>query len=157
MVGESKRQIGRIRPDRFAGITGRLVGRAYALGGCATGCDCFSLVYLYLQELSLELPDEFEGLTLETYAARFEQDPDGAKEVMVRFISSLLPELEPRFAFAGDLLLLRLRGEEDGRFLGIHGGGTNVICATREDGVAVYPLQGYKILRAWKCQRHPRR
>ena len=93
----------------LAAIIGRLVGIPYVLGGAASGrgLDCFSSIYRYLAELGQDLPDEFKGLTLETYAGLFVEDPLQAKEIMVEFIDSVADPIDLSEAFAGDIHLLR--------------------------------------------------
>lgn len=155
MVGQGKR-LGQVSPSSFVSITAQLVGKPYALGNFCNGMDCFNLIYRYLTMRGIPMPTEYNGLTLETYGALFQEDPDEAKRIMVEFIGSILQEIQPGMAFAGDVLLLRLKDSDSQVFLGIHGGGANVICSSCEHGVNPYPLSSYEILRAWKCQQPSR-
>ncbi len=151
-----RRTINTIEQGRsLAAVIGRLIGKPYALGEVDGGLDCFSSIYRYLEERGEDLPDEFQGLTLRNYAELFLDDPARAKAVMVDFMDQVADPIDPARAFAGDVLLLRARdaGEQDFPFLGIHGGGTNVVCSSREHGVTVYQRTNYTIERAWRCRR----
>ena len=153
MVGK----IAGVTGGSFAAVIGRLVGRPYALGEMGRGLDCFSSIYAYLGEAGQELPDEYQGLTLQTYADLFREDPGRAKEIMCEFMGSVADEIEPGLARVGDVLLLKCRTKpEAGPALGIHGGGGNVVTSSREHGVTVYKLKNYTIERAWRCRRQSR-
>lgn len=141
----------------FAALISRIVGTPYALGDHARGLDCFSSIYAYMAEAGQELPGEYEGLTLETYADLFRADPGKAKEVMVGFMGAVADEIDPARARVGDVLLLKsISRPEADAFLGIHGGSGHVVCSSREHGVTVYRTKNYKIERAWRCRRQYR-
>ena len=138
-------------------MIGRLVGRPYALGDQGRGLDCFSSIYAYMAEAGQELPDEYQGLTLQTYADLFRADPARAKTIMCEFMGAVTDEIEPGKARVGDVLLLKCRTKpEAGPALGIHGGGGNVVTSSREHGVTVYKLKNYTIERAWRCRKQSR-
>lgn len=140
----------------LAVFAAQAVGTPYALGA-GEGVDCFSLVIRYLQWREVPLPDEYEGLTLQTYAERFAHDPLGAKDIMVRLMDELLEVIPPPRAFAGDIVLLELAGSGALPFLAIHAGQASVLAASPEHGVRPWGIEHYEIRRAWSCRpRSPR-
>lgn len=143
---------GRMSTFCLAELTREYIERPYALGR-AGGLDCFSLIYDYLGRRGTELPTEWRGLTLETYAALFEKDPAEAKRIMVEFVDDLLSEIPVPRAFAGDLLLLQLKDSTTLPFLAIHGGQSIAIASSPEFGVRPWDLEHYTIRRAWRCRR----
>lgn len=124
------------------------VGRPYEAGAT----DCFSLVYQFIGE-RMALPDTFQGLTMQDYYPLFESDPVRAKQIMVEFCEAHLEEVQPAYAFAGDVLLVHLRKRNSSPFLAIHGGQTTLIAATKDRGVVAMPMQAFDILRGWRCQQ----
>lgn len=155
MVGQGKR-LGRVRPGSFVSITSQLVGRPYALCSACGGMDCFNLIYRYLVLRGYDLPTEYGGVTMDTYGTFFEEDPVRAKQIMVEAVASVLDEIRPAAAFAGDILLLALKDSDAQEFFGIHAGGANMICSSREHGVSTYPLSSYDIRRAFRCRQQSR-
>jgi hypothetical protein len=131
----------------LARITARFIGQPYQLGLV----DCFSAVLNYIEEMGYTIPPDFEGQTRTSYAALFADHPAEAKALMVRFIDSLLPEVQPAFAFAGDILLLRLGDSLP--FLAIDGGNGTIIAASESRGVGLSSLRKYTVMRAWRCRR----
>ena len=67
----------------LAKISSRFIGIPYELGKM----DCFMAVVRYLQEMG-RAPDinEYQGITLETYAKVFLNDPERVKNIMVQLI-----------------------------------------------------------------------
>ena len=139
----------------LAEITSCYLMRPYALGS-RDGFDCFSLIHDYLGRVGAELPDEFQGQTLQSYASLFDRDSGEAKRVMVEFVASVTDEIEPHRAFAGDILLLKLTGSEALPFLAIHAGQNLAIAASCEFGVRPWELGHYTIVRAFRCRRQSR-
>lgn len=159
-MGKNQGGIGLSDSGSLASIMARLVGRPYCLGDLSRGLDCFSLIYQHIELMGYTMPAEFEGMTLGNYADLFLSDSSRAKEIMLGFVRSMLECIPPSRAFAGDVLVLRIRAQGPAMcsaiFLGIHGGGTNVVSATEEHGVSVYPLQGYEIMEAYRCRQQSR-
>lgn len=139
---------------RLADISRRLVGRRYRLGEC----DCFSVVLDYLGQAGVAVPEEFRGQTRTSYPALYRSFPMGAKALMLELIGSLLEEIDPGRAVAGDVLLLQLAREDSGRlpFLAIDGGNGHVLAASDKIGVGVFPGRHYQRLRAWRCRQQSR-
>ena len=129
-----------------------LVGKPYVLGGHSVeeGLDCFGFVYCYLERMGIELPTEFEGVSIDKYHEFYLRDPEGAKEVMVRFVDSVLERGDEKSMIAGDVLLLETRGRT---FLGVYGGNSNVLVAAENYGVVSAPVDLFKIKRVWRCRR----
>jgi len=142
----------------LAEVTREYIERPYALGHTAgPGLDCFSLIYDYMGRIGAELPTQWRGLTMQSYACLFERDPAYAKQLMVEFIEEHADEIPPARAFAGDILLLHLCGQPESLpFLAIHGGQTVALAASREFGVRPWDLRHYTIRRAWRCRRQSR-
>lgn len=139
---------------KLAELTTRLVGQPYALGS-QQGLDCFSAVVEYLRTRGVEVPADFEGHSTTEYKALFLSDPSEAKRLMVELVSSLLDEILPSFAFAGDILLARTPGSEtlSQSFLAIHGGNGCMLAATEEKGIYPLPIRVYEIVRAFRIRR----
>lgn len=138
----------------LAEITRAYVDRPYALGrACSEGLDCFSFVYDYMARLGMDLPAEWRGLTLQSYADLYQSDPEEAKRIMVEFIGEHAQEIAPVQAFAGDILLLQLTGTSTLPFLAVHGGQTVCLAASPEFGVRPWDLHNYTIERAWRCRK----
>ena len=136
----------------FAQLTAKLVGQAYKLGQV----DCFSAILQYLEFQGVEIPDEYQGQTRDTYAQFFQDDPVAAKGLMVAFMAECLDEIKPHQAFAGDIMLLTLNDSNALPFLAINGGNGNIIAASESRGVSVTPLKHYTIGRCWRCPRPSR-
>lgn len=128
-------------------ITRKLVGRGYILGTN----DCFSLILNYLSMNGVTVPDNYEGISRDTYADLFTNDPGKAKKLMVSFLDNLLETVPSAEAFAGDILLLVVPGELP--FLAINAGNGRVIGAAPSKGVCQLPANKYEIVRVWRCQR----
>lgn len=128
-------------------ITQKLMEQEYSLGET----DCFSTVYHYLQQTGADVPKEWNGLTISTYAGLYLKDPEGAKEIMTEFLNEHLTPVKISRAFAGDILLCNLRGHPQ-KFPAIHGGNGNIICVTEDRGVTLMPLRYYTVERAWRWQ-----
>lgn len=134
----------------LAKITSRLIGTPYELGVM----DCFMQIVEYLKAIEVAPDiDEYQGITLKTYKDLFLQDFQKAKSIMVQLMDEYFTSIEPKKAAPGDVALMKLRGNSSLPFLGIIAGNAIVIITTEDEGVTTYPLQYYKILRAWKCRR----
>jgi len=131
-------------------LTRGLVGKQYSLGTD----DCFSLIIKYLRNCGIDIPGEYMGLTMETYADLFRTDPARAKEVMVALMDELMIAARPEEAFAGDILLLALN--EAPPFLAIHSGNGRVLAATEGRGVCQLSINRYEIVRVWRCRQQSR-
>lgn len=131
----------------LAELTKNLTGRPYALND-PRGLDCFSSVREYLIMRGVEIPDEFDGHSVQDYKALFISDPDTAKKLMVKLVESLLDEIRPAFTLAGDILLAK----HIDTFLAINGGNGFMLGATIEVGMVPLPMRAYKILRAFRVR-----
>lgn len=138
----------------LAEISSCLVGRPYALGDAGSGLDCFSLVRQYAVLKGARPADEFQGQRMDTYGALYQQDPAGAKALMLEYLASFTEEIPPGRACAGDILLLNLPDTDTLPFLAI-AAGENVLAAHPGRGVVLISLQPYRIMRAWRCRQLP--
>lgn len=130
-------------------VTSDLVGTPYTLGKM----DCFMLIITYLRKKGIDIPEQYEGLTLNTYKDLFERDAQASKDIMIGFMDSILQPVMPRKAGPGDILLLKLRGRpKELPFLAINGGNSVVIFVIEEKGVVAFPLRYYSMLRGWTCR-----
>ena len=109
--------------------------------------DCFRLVYDYLKK-QMPLPEEFKGVTLDTYENLFNEKPEAARGLMVDFLKEYLNEIKPYEVTAGDIVVLNYNYSPF--FLGIAVGNASVLLATESKGVDTFPLRYYKIVRAFR-------
>lgn len=137
---------------RLAALTSRLIGAPYRLGGLepATGLDCLSVVLAACEFWGAKVPESLEGYTRENYAAKYEADPAGAKAVFFRLLPHLGEEIAPARAFAGDLLVVKVKGEQG---VAIHGGGDCLVSAFFGKGVRSAKLRAYEIVKAYRLNR----
>lgn len=133
----------------LANISRKFIGLPYQLGVV----DCFGSILLYLEECGATIPADFMGVRREDYAAMFQSRPEEAKALMVQFMDAMFPTVDPPFAFAGDVLLLRLVRSDKPAFLGIDGGNGYIIAAAESRGICVLHLKNYTIERAWRCRQ----
>lgn len=134
---------------RFAEFTGRSVGRPYKLGET----DCLSLVLSFLDHAGVEIPDSFDGVTRENYPALYRVDPRRAKEILLRWITTVGEEIPPSHAFTGDILVVRVKGKEDWG-IEIHAGGDLALGAFAKQGIGLETLRGYDILKAYRIRHN---
>lgn len=135
-------------------VTSQFVDSPYALGQASRsqGFDCISLLLGMAAKMDLSVPDEFEGVTRETYPELWDTNKEKAKAVLFRFLSTLGKEITPAFAFTGDLLILKNR-QTGTLTIGIHAGGDKIMSAFTDVGVKVIDLRLYKIKRAFRWRR----
>jgi len=138
----------------MVGVTSQFVGSPYALGHASRsqGFDCISLLLAMANKMDLPVPDEFEGVTRETYPELWNTDKEKAKAVLFRFLATLGEEVKPKFAFTGDLLILKNR-QTGTLTIGIHAGGDKIMSAFTDVGIKVIDLRLYKIKRAFRWRR----
>lgn len=138
----------------LARYTSTITGLPYKLGGPADvkGADCFSVVWDYLLYKNINLPNEYEGLTIDTYAQLYRTDPEQAKCIMIRLMKDLLMEIPPHSAVAGDILRLECKlGADVVDFLAIDGGNGRFIMATEKSGVTIWKKRFYNVREAYRC------
>ena len=124
----------------FANVIEKYRRRKYALGDPSRGIDCANLLFGVYEDLGLILPQEFEGVTRESYADLFRSDPAKASAIFYRFLWSLGRSVEINFSVRGDLMVFKRRNEV---FPGISLGGGNVLLVS-EFGVLCVPSRAYK-------------
>lgn len=138
----------------LARYTSEILGRPYRLGGAAgeTGADCFNTLWAYLQMRygAENLPTEYEGLTIDTYADLYQKDPEQAKCIMIRLIKDILSEISPERAVAGDILRVECKlGVDVIDFPAIDAGNGKLLISTQDEGVCVVNKRFYHIREAY--------
>ncbi|MEW6670234.1 MAG: hypothetical protein AB1427_00940 [Thermodesulfobacteriota bacterium] len=133
------------RKLKMAELTSKLVGSPYELGRC----DCLTTVLYFCEAWGVPLPEEFEGITRETYAAVYSKDPDAAQAAFGRFVAMLGTEVPPERVLTGDFLILQARdGQKTG--VAVCAGAGNAISAFAGKRVAVVSLRAYTIKKAYR-------
>ena len=146
MIRVSKKK----RLPALADVTSHLIGLEYQLGHV----DCFSIIIVYLRAMKVELPSQYEGLTLDTYAELYKESPDKAKTAMLDFLDTIGTPVAPNRVQPGDILLVRLRAvgtKQQFAFPAINAGNGHLILASEKHGVVMLPMKYYRRLRGWKC------
>jgi len=129
---------------KMAKITSAIVGRPYALGRW----DCLRVIAYCCRRWKVPFPDAFEGYTLDNYAARYAEDRSAAMAAFARMLSGLGTEIPPEKAGAGDFLFC------SGGMIGVHAGQDCILTAFYGSaGVRVVPLQGHRVLQAWRWRK----
>lgn len=146
----------------LAKITAQLVGKPYKLGARKNGLDCTSLILEFATLSGMPIPEEWEGFTARNYAKFYREKPEEAMEVLACWITSIGKEIPPCRAFAGDILVMKMKrrhlAEMPGFFLGIHGGQDRILAVTEKRGVTLVPIRDYEIVKAftWREKRKPK-
>jgi len=132
---------------RFADIARKYVGCPYRLGGWSReeGYDCVSLIVSVLRDYGIDAPLAFEDLDKQNYADLWKQNKEQAKSILIRYLLRLGKDVNPCFAFTGDILFISSSGIITA---GLHGGNDLVLSAFTDRGVALANLQPYKIEKA---------
>jgi len=92
----------------------KLIEKPFFLGDLTgvKGYDCLNTIKSFYTELGVILPDEFEGVTWDSYAAKWDDDPEEAREVLIRFLRSLGKPVGINYCLRGDLLIIESRNEK---------------------------------------------
>ena len=140
----------------LARITKDLIGIKYSLGSInkEQGLDCFSLIVHYINNFGYNVTtdDKYKGYTLKNYGKRYSEDPR-IIYIGLEYISTILEEIEPGRARAGDILFAKIENIEPS--FGIDGGNGNMIIVT-ESGVQPIEKRYYKVIRAFRCHKQYR-
>jgi hypothetical protein len=146
----------------LAKITSELVGKPYRLGERKAAFDCTSLILEFASLSGMPIPEDWEGFTSKNYAKFYEKQPVEAMEVLACWITSIGKEIPAIHAFAGDILVMRLkRGHSPDLprfFLGIHAGQDKIMAVTEKRGVTLIPIRDYEIIKAfrWREKKKPK-
>jgi len=133
----------------FSVWSNSVIGKPFELGKV----DCFRLVFDYLQECGLRLPEEYKGLAMPDYAHAYLQNREGLIQKAIAYMSEYLKELEIHQAFTGDILVVKLRWFEALPIsFGIDGGNGIIISVTEKMGVIPIEKKLYNIMRVFRCQ-----
>jgi len=139
--------VGRESKLRLSYLTAKILNQKYRLGEV----DCFKVVYDYLKQLDPNIPTRFENVTIDEYADLYKRDSFEAKRLMLRFLESYLNEVDIKFVFAGDVLLMQFKTQTP--FLAIDAGNGKILSASPQLGTNVISKQYYKTLRVFKCHK----
>jgi hypothetical protein len=139
------------RPLNFNKVTREWVGANYKPYGKnpKDGCDCFSIAVDLLRKYNADLPNEFDGITENTYYEFWLKNPAKALLKFVDFLESTCKEIKPQIRKAGDFLFLYHTKTGD-KTIGIYGGNNKVVLVNDEVGVTVIGLKDFKVLRAFR-------
>ena len=119
-----------------------LMGKPWKLGSMDAegGFDCLSFVLYIYQSLGMEIPKEFEGLTLKSYARRWAGKAD--YQLFERFLMSLGEPIPDWVKLPGDLLII---GGDDGSvFPAIALLNGNAVAMDQRLGAMIFPLKAIK-------------
>lgn len=96
---------------RIAKAIDKMIDKKYYLGDSTgeLGWDCLNTIRSFYTDLGVTLPNEFEGVTWDSYVAKWDDDPDTARDVLVRFLRSLGRPIEVNYCLRGDLLIIETR------------------------------------------------
>lgn len=139
---------------RFADVVARYLHARYRFGSVEPdACDCVSFIWLFYRDIGISLPDEFGGLTRETYPAAYESDPAAAKSAMLGWLRSLGAPIDPKRRLPGDLILLVQKSGEfsamidtgRGHCIGMHAP-LGVCCVSIE-------VLTYDTLEVYRCRK----
>jgi cell wall-associated NlpC family hydrolase len=138
----------------WAKFTAELVGKPYKAG--ATGpdaFDCMGLVIRTQREMGWKVPKEFEGWTLETYAQRFESDPEAGLAVLERLLDAYCSRIDTHFLKRGDVLIVKI-GENGQRIPGVYAGKRQFLTVVKDRKVRIYGADKYfTIEQGWRYGR----
>lgn len=115
-------------------------GLPFKINGHGTdGFDCMGLIHAYLTELGREnVPDSFQGITLETYTDFYKADPVRGFEVLLKVFDILGEPVLNNSPVAGDLVVIRI--ESGALFPAIYAGNGNALAAIERAGVKIIPV-----------------
>jgi hypothetical protein len=137
----------------FAEWSARHVGKSYGLGEA----DCCNIVLDLCDYLGVPA-EEFEGVTRQTYADFYRNDPVGAKATFARWVATVADQVDPAFISTGDLLEATLLHDDDlsHRFIAIYAGGDRILSAfdLKKRGIRTMSIRGYKIIAAYRLRRN---
>jgi len=112
--------------------------------------DCFRMIYDYMS-YNMNVPEEYEGLTLENYSIMYKENPDQAIQLMLKFCNTYLIKKKDYEFIAGDILIIE---EEKTHIVSpaILLANTNILIVTK-NGVTIAPLEAYKIRGCYTCHK----
>jgi len=100
-----------VNESAIAKAIDRMIDKPFFLGDLTgeRGWDCLNTIKSFYTELGVVLPDEFEGVTWGSYAAKWDDDPEIARETLIRFLKSLGRPVGVNYCLRGDLLIIEAR------------------------------------------------
>jgi len=125
----------------------------YKLGGKNKdeGLDCVSFIRAVAREQGIDVPDTFNGFTLENYTELWEEDKKLAITTIVEWLSSWCDEIAPNLSFVGDYLLVKNKANSN-MSVGLHAG--REFLAVFVEGIRLYRMSNFIIMGAYRpCQQ----
>jgi hypothetical protein len=117
----------------MAAVTGRYLGKSFA------ELPCLELVCrIYRDDLGVEFPEAFEGVTRDDFLERWRQERKGLESLMLRFFRTLGQPADPRRPKRWDLLACMGRG--GAIFPAVYVGRRHCITSTLREGVVIGPI-----------------
>ena len=145
--------MGQNKKMRLAEITKKYVGAPYKLGSFdpKEGLDCLSLVLNFTRDLSGEVPEEFDGVTIDDYPKLWKEEPIKAKKKFVGFLASTFKEIDRRRSLPGDIIVCT---DNNGKFvIGINAGNGQFLTVVENEGVRKLRISDFTLKRVYRCQR----
>jgi len=124
----------------------RMRGKKFNIGEF----DCANMVIQFLSDF-VEVPTEFEDVTIDTYRLLYKNNPNRALKVMVRWLESFLTEIDYKNILPGDIVVLSYNFLPI--FLGIVLGNGRVAVVDQRNGIVSTFLGLYKMERIFRCQQ----
>jgi hypothetical protein len=117
----------------MAAVTGRYLGKSFA------ELPCLELVCrIYRDDLGVEFPEAFEGVTRDDFLERWRQERRGLESLMLRFFQTVGKPADSRRPRRWDLLACM--GRTRAVFPAVCTGRGQAIASTIKEGVVIIPL-----------------
>ena len=107
-------------------------------GSGRDGFDCMGLITAYLRELEYDLPQSFQGITLENYTDFYLGDRQAAHAILLEFMDHYGEAVDVGSQIAGDLIVVK--NDQDLLFPAIYAGNGNIMMVAQDVGVRVIAL-----------------
>ena len=125
----------------FADLMGDFANKPYHKTGRGEdgvdGYSCLGLCYAYLKKKGVDVPDSFDGLTLDTLPDYAKFNKGRALRTLLRLFQSYGTEIPSGQKMAGDVILIKVQNET---YPGIYVGNGQFMAAYLDAGVKVLPF-----------------
>lgn len=100
--------------NKIAKAIDRMIEKPFFLGDLTgeKGFDCINTIKSFYADLGIVLPEEFEGYNWSNYPAKWDDDPEEARGVLIRFLRSLGNPININYCLRGDLLIIEAKNEK---------------------------------------------
>ena len=124
---------------KFAEITAKYIGKPFS------EYSCMGFLHAIYSDLGVEVPDEWEGLTLDNYMDFFESNPLLIQSKLMRLCRKLGKDSRKDIPRIGDLLVVaqdkrKIGIKTPGLFPAIYGGKNTAIASFVRSGVCAFQL-----------------